>query len=295
MALLNGIYPAVPTPMSADGSSIALDRIKPVCDILFQDGVAGVFICGTTGEGPSLTAEEKLDLIQETVRAVDGRGQVIAQILCADQKGTLRVARIAPKMGITAISIMQPCFYGCDEEAQYQYLSRIAEAVNEFPLYLYNIPQCSGNDLPNPVLDRLLKKFPQIRGIKESGSYEKMQSWLPFQSEHFQVMSELTLKLCNLLREGGKAAVASTANFQAKHFVKLFEFANKQDWEQAQGVQRQINRLVEILDQRNIIAQIKEYYRMRGIDWRCASAPAQSPSGRIRELRKNLKELNLVE
>jgi 4-hydroxy-tetrahydrodipicolinate synthase len=286
----------MPTPFSADGSELALDRIQPVCDYLLNEGVQGVFICGTTGEGPSLTAEEKLSVIQETVRAMNGRGKIIAQVASANQHGTLKTARLASKMGVDAISLLQPWFYSCDEEAQYQYIARVAEALDGFPLYLYNIPQCTTNDLPASVLERLRGLYPNIAGLKESSTAEKLNSWFRFNSEEFQVIPGIDHEVCNSFQKGSQALIASTANYQGKLFATMLEHARKNDWEAAHGVQRQISRGVEALNGQNVIACIKEFFRMKGIDIGSVRLPLRSLNEEEkRNWRKNLKELNLID
>ncbi|MGC9327445.1 MAG: dihydrodipicolinate synthase family protein, partial [Candidatus Hinthialibacter sp.] len=221
--MLHGVFPAMPTPFSEDGCSVQTEKIKPLCEALIAEGVDGFFICGTTGEGPCLTASEKIAVVEETIRAVDGRAKILVQVGGGDFPGTLQVIQAVTSMKIDAISLLQPWFFQCDEEAQYQYIARIAESLNGFPLYLYNLPGLTGNNLEPALLERLRKQYPNIHGLKESGDPELLERWQPYQSETFQVICGNDTQMLPTLRRGGYAVVASTANVIPHIFRKLLD------------------------------------------------------------------------
>lgn len=254
------------TPFTADGSTVAADKIKPICDLLISQGAGGLFVCGTTGEGPLMTSEEKLKVIEATVQAVDGRIPVIAQAACSNPAGTIKTARIASKMGIRAVSLLQPWFYQVDEEALYLHLAQVAEALEGFPLFLYNIPGNSGNNLPEGVLTRLLEKYPNVCGIKESGTVENIDLWLKHQSDRFQVICGIDTEVCNSFKKGGRAIVSSTANIQTRVQKEIFDAANRGNWDEAYGKQDHASKILGVLGGANLIAGVKEYYRIKGID-----------------------------
>jgi len=290
--MLRGIFPAVPTPFSADGTTVILDAIPPLCESLLSDGAHGIFICGTTGEGPSLTAEEKLQVIETAVRTVKGRGRIIAQVGGGDLPGTLTAARRAKALGIDAVSLLQPWFFSCDEEAQFNWIARVANALEGFPLYLYNLPQCTGNPLSAATLERLLNRFEHIRGIKESGSVEALEAWNTFRSERFQVICGMDSEVCRNFRMGNYAVVASTANVQPRVFCALYEAAMNREWEIAERHQKQICRYTEILDSKNLIAMIKESLRFKGIDAGYTRPPLRNlKPDEVENLRRKLREI----
>lgn len=264
--MLKGIFPALPTPFNQDGT-LDLSRIPPLIEKLLAEGIDGFFICGTTGEGISLTAEEKILVIHETLGAIkDGRATIIAQVACCNYSDTLRVAQEAITLGVDALSILQPWFYHLDNEAQFNYIKSIADAIRGFPLYLYNIPGHSGNNLSGGIIARLIDSCGNIRGIKESGSLDALNYWFEYQSERFQVICGMDNLVCESLRMGGKAIVAATANVQPRIFKRLYDAAMAGLWDEAANAQAQIDRYLPIIDNPNLIATVKESLTLKGFD-----------------------------
>jgi dihydrodipicolinate synthase/N-acetylneuraminate lyase len=111
---MRGAYPALITPFTENGISVALDKIGPIVERHIQKGVSGLFICGTTGQGPNLTAEEKINVIKEVMDAAAGRFEVWAQVTCDDWPGTLKTIDAALKTDVTGLSFLQPWYYGVD-------------------------------------------------------------------------------------------------------------------------------------------------------------------------------------
>ncbi|MBN2326158.1 MAG: dihydrodipicolinate synthase family protein [Candidatus Omnitrophica bacterium] len=293
--MLHGVFPALPTPFSEDGCSVQTEKIKPLCDALLADGVDGFFICGTTGEGPYLNASEKIAVVEETIHAVDGRAKILVQVGGGDLPGTLQVIKTVTSMKIDAVSLLQPWFFHCDEEAQYQYIARIAETLDGFPLYLYNLPCFSGNNLQPAVLERLRKQFPNIHGLKESGDPELLERWQPYQSDAFQVICGNDTQMLPTLRRGGYAVVASTANVIPHIFRKLLDAARDGQWDEAERCQKKISEFVSIIIGPNAIAYIKACLAFKGLDAGSNRPPNRNLSAVEKEaLREKLKETGII-
>lgn len=293
--MLHGIFPAIPTPFTPDGVSVAWDKIKPLCETLLSDGVHGVFACGTTGEGPLLAAEEKIRVIDIAMEAIAGRGRIIAQVGGGDLPGTLKTARHARQVKVDAVSLLQPWFFSYDEEAQFNYIARVAETLEDWPLYLYNLPQNTHTSLPPAVLERLLNTFENIRGIKESGSLENLETWNTFRSDRFQVMSGIDAQVCTSFKLGGYAVVASTANVQPRVFRNLYDAAMEKRWEEAEKQQAQISRFAELLNPPILIATIKESMRLKGIDAGFVRPPLRNlQPAEISDLKRKLQTIRVI-
>ncbi|MFB3787424.1 MAG: dihydrodipicolinate synthase family protein [bacterium] len=293
--MLRGIFPALPTPFTPDGMKIDTAKIKPLCEWLLRSGVQGVFICGTTGEGPCLSSQEKIVVLEETLRCLHGRARVIMQVGCGDLPGTLATAKAAVQMNVDAISLLQPWFFRCDEEAQFTYIARVAEAVGDNPLYLYNLPQNTGNDLKPVTLERLLKRFSNIRGIKESGEEGALQRWLPYKSDQFQIICGNDTQVCRSLQAGGKAIVSSTANVQPKVFLALLAAVQAGDHETAMQCQQQINRYVDLIVHANLIAHLKASLWLLGVDAGSMRLPQRNlEDDEMMALQEGMKAIQLL-
>lgn len=292
---MRGINPALPTPFEGDGEKLALSLLGPMCEWLLEQGVDGLFICGTTGAGPFLNAEEKLEVTREVLRCVDGRAQVILQAASGDVTGTIHAAREGAKLGVDAVSLLMPWYFACDAEAQYRYAFHVAQALDDAPLYLYNIPRMTGNDLDLDILQRLLDRRSNICGIKESGSRERMLELLELQSERFQVVCGIDDHVAEMFERGMEATVASFGNLCPQHLCGIRDAAQRGDWEETKRRQGEVCRAVQAFDGPLLISRIHTAYRLRGGDAGAPRLPLRPlNSQEIDELQTAMVELGLL-
>lgn len=296
MLRMRGIYPAMITPLTPDGEAIQFSALGPVCERLLGEGVDGLFIGGTTGSGPLLTAAEKLALLRETRQIVGSRCQVILQGACGEWPETLRVLREAPGTGADAISLLQPWYYPCDDEAQYAYFAAAAEAMTGFPLFLYNIPRMSGNDLGQETVMRLADRYGNICGMKESGSEEHLKNRLSLQQEAFQVVCGIDTLVAPVFLDGCEATVASFGNVIAPALCEIRDACQAGDHKRALVRQEFVNQVVEALDGPLLLARIMAVYRLRGIDPGHLRLPLRELNPAEQEtLKESLLRLGLLE
>ncbi len=292
--MLQGVFPAMPTPFHKSGE-LDLSRIQPLCHGLHEQGVDGVFLCGTTGEGPSLNAHEKSLIFEETLQAMQGKGLVIAQTTSYNMKETLQAIESAAQLGVDANSVMLPWFYKLDQHEQYLFMKQAAHASGDTPLYLYNIPQFTGNKIDLTVMHQLQTECPTIRGVKESSTDEPFSLWQDFISERFQVICGVDEAVRHFFIHGGKALVASTANVQPRAFRQLVDAALHEDWDQAVIHQRQIKRFLPLINEQNTIAVIKETLRLQGIDAGYVRPPLRNlEADEINQLKEELKNIEML-
>lgn len=262
---MQGIYPAMVTPFMEDGSSVQLDAIAPIIEWMIGIGVQGVFVCGTTGLGPLLTAEEKLEVTREALQVANGRIDVLLQAAGGDLPGTIRVANEALELGAKAVALVQPYYFTCDEEAQTAYINRVAQSVAGAPVYLYNIPGMCRNDLAEAVLRSVLDTNDNIVGIKESGSARNIDTWLSMQTERFQVVCGIDDQLHHAFQGGVEAAVTSFGNLVPDHYLTLYRAARDGDWDTVAREQDFIRQCMKAFDTGNLVANFMHGYRVRGI------------------------------
>src|SRR5690554_2274667 len=111
MKRIGGLIAATFTPMKEDGS-INLEPIGPIVDQLIEDGVEGLYVCGSTGEGPSLTTEERCRVAAAYTEAAAGRIPVIVQVGHTSLEDARHLAAHARRIGADAISAVAPYYYG---------------------------------------------------------------------------------------------------------------------------------------------------------------------------------------
>lgn len=167
-----GVWPAMLTPLRADGL-IDHDRLAKHAKRLLDAGCAGVTLFGTTGEGPSFSATERMQALQGLVeRGVSAR-RVLVHTSCTALPETVALTRHATQMGVHACLILPPFFFkGVSDEGVIDCYSQVLDACADLPLrvVLYHIPQVVGVGLSLAVIRQLLDRYPQvIIGLKDSG------------------------------------------------------------------------------------------------------------------------------
>jgi 4-hydroxy-tetrahydrodipicolinate synthase len=164
---LHGVYTALVTPFSADGSSIDFEAYEKLLAQQIEGGVSGLVPCGTTGESPTLTDAEQLELIGRTVRIAKGRVPVLAGTGSNNTKKSIEASKAAFEAGADGVMIVTPYYNKPSQEGLFRHLTEIAKAVSG-PVVVYNIPGRSIVDLAVGTLLRVLDACPNVVGIKDA-------------------------------------------------------------------------------------------------------------------------------
>ena len=165
---MQGVVIAAITPMDQNGK-VDYQGVADFAEYLSQSGVNCLYPNGTNGESLLLTREEREKIAEIFVKVSNGRVPVFIQCGSMTTEETASHAMHAAKIGADGIGIMTPAFFTMDDEGLFQYFSTVISPLPEdFPVYIYNIPGCTGNDVSPALLARLLSAFPNIKGIKFS-------------------------------------------------------------------------------------------------------------------------------
>ena len=162
---IRGLFTALITPFGKDGK---VDHAALAALVRFQISakVDGLLPCGSTGLGPLLTVQERKEVAETVLREVSGKVPVVVQVGCADTQSTIELARHAEKVGADAVASLTPYYYKPGEAAMIKHFETIKESIG-IPLFAYNIPQFTGNNLlPKTVAS--LARNSIIAGIKDS-------------------------------------------------------------------------------------------------------------------------------
>ncbi len=221
--LLQGLVAATFTPMNADGS-INLDVIPQVVEHLVQHDIAGLYVLGSTGEGPSLTFEERCQVALAYVQATAGRIPVVVQIGGESLRQAQQLAEHAQEIGVSAISAVSPVYFKPDSvETLVNSMAEVASAAPELPFYYYHIPAATG--LPENMIEFLTlggEQIENLRGIKfTSPSVHEYQACLEFSEGRYEILWGLDEMLLSGLSAGAIAAVGSTYNFAAPIYRRI--------------------------------------------------------------------------
>ena len=142
MKELFGVTTAMVTPID-ENNEVDYEAVRQLTEMLIDKGVNCLYPCGTTGEMLRLTVDERKKIAETVVEMAAGRVNVFIHCGCMRQEDTIELVKHAKTVGADGAGIVTPAFFGVNDEEMKQYYLAVGESVKDFPLYLYNIPQCA--------------------------------------------------------------------------------------------------------------------------------------------------------
>ena len=267
---LQGLIAAPFTPMHADGS-LNLDIIPAYYQMLADNGVTGAFICGSTGEGVSLTTIEK-KLVAEAWASCtkqDKEFKVMTLLGGTSISDCKDLARHAREIGLYAVSFTAPFYFKpADVDVLAKICEEIAAEVPDMPFYYYHIPVLTGVGFAMFDLLRAVDgKIPNFAGVKYTHEdFMDFLSCLHFQNGKYDMLWGRDENMLPALSLGAKGAVGSTFNYAAPLYYNLIDAFNKNDLKKAQQLQQQSIDMIRLLGKYGGIATGKAYMKIIGVD-----------------------------
>lgn len=249
MEKLDGYIAAPFSPMQANGE-LNLDLVPEYSDFLIRNGLDGVFVSGSTGEGALLTREERMSLVEKWIEAGKGKLKVVVHSGGCNLKDQERLATHAQEKGAWAVASMAPAFLppGRNEELV-EYCKAIAAAAPALPFYYYHIPALNGVHLSVPdLLKAAAKQIPNFAGVK----YTWMNMFEFEQCRHiadgrFEMLWGLDEMFLDGLAYGNRSGVGGTYNHCFSLYRDMKKAYELKDMEKCRKLQHQSHQFVEIL------------------------------------------------
>ena len=233
---LGRVSTAMVTPFSTTGD-IDYDKTEKLIEHLIANGSDSLVVCGTTGESPTLSVEEKESLFTFAVKAVNKRVPVIAGTGTFSTKETVKLTRMAERVGADGIMLVAPYYNKPDQKGMYAHFSHVAGETN-LPVMLYNIPGRSAvNMLPETLI--ALSKIKNIRAVKEaSGSLDQMVDIISGTDDGFSVYSGDDALALPTLAIGGKGIVSVTSHVAGNEMQRMIAAFEEGQTAQAAAMHR---------------------------------------------------------
>lgn len=230
--LFRGVAPALVTPFSSD-DTLDEDAFRRLINAQIEGGVSALVVLGTTGENPTVTDDERRQLVDCAVEATDGRVPVIVGTGTNNTHQSVAYSEAAVAAGADGLLVVGPYYNKPSQAGFAAHVKTIAEATDA-PILLYNVPsRTSFNIAPETAL-HLADAVPPVVGIKEaSGEIEQLSDLLAHRPDGFGVYSgddEMTLPLLSM---GGDGAVSVISNALPQPFCDLVEAALSGDFQTA--------------------------------------------------------------
>lgn len=265
MKELYGITVAMVTPFTGD-DQVDLDGVAHLTNMLIDKGVNCLYPCGTTGEMLRLSMQERKTLAEVVIETAAGRVPVFVHCGAMNQKDTIDLVQHAKKVGADGAGIVTPVFFAQNERELEEYFVATAGCVEDFPVYLYNIPQCAANDLPVSVVERVKARCNNIVGIKYSyADINRTIDYININNGNFSVLHGCDRALLAMLAIGTKGTVSGVAGVFPEPFVACYQAWQAGDLEKARQFQKICVKFCDTLRCGSNMSYFKEGLKMRGI------------------------------
>jgi 4-hydroxy-tetrahydrodipicolinate synthase len=261
---ISGVICALLTPYDDSGHRVDVDRLKRHVRFLLDRGVHGLFVAGTAGEGVLLSQEERKEIYSVTVDAVGKKVPVIAHVGHLRVRDAVDLAQHAKNVGADAVASVPPYYFPLDDEALYDFFRSVAEAAHPLPFYVYNFPDTTNNKVSSTLLQRLIQKIPNLKGIKDSSkSMNQFRSYLADVPELDALVGSDSLAL-EAFKAGGRGIVSTVANVFPAEVVQMYESFLNRDVERAGQYQTFVEEARRVLKQGPYITTYKAALQLLG-------------------------------
>lgn len=267
---------ALLTPFGDDGE-VDLDALRAHVEVLVDAGLDGLFPAGTTGEGALLEEDEVAALLQCVIPMAIGRAWVLAQVGRPSTRATIALARRAIGLGADAVAVVAPYYYDADDDALLRHYESVIAAAGSTPVFAYNIPKRTVNDILPALLRRLAQEG--LAGMKDSsGDFDRHLAYLEVANEReaagerFSVLTGAENDVLRSLRSGSHGSVTAIANLRPELLLRVREAFEGGRSDEAEAAQAEVAALkAEIAELGPTPAGIKQAVadtmRERGVDY----------------------------
>jgi N-acetylneuraminate lyase len=278
---------------------VALEIIPQQARLLAHNRVNGAFICGTTGEGASLTGEERRRVVEAWVAAKPPALSVIVHVGHLSGNEAAGFARHAQESGADAIAAIAPSFFKPAAASDLvAWCAQVAAAAPRLPFYFYHMPGMTGVTIPAiAFLEAAEGRIPTLAGVKFT--HENLMD--------FARSAELGNRRYNLLfgRDeillaglalGARGAVGSTYNFAAPLYHRIIEAFDRGDMDAARRDQSRSMEFIAVLDRHGGLAAGKSVMKMIGLDCGAVRLPLRALTERDeKSLRDALEQIGFFD
>ncbi|HQL36589.1 MAG TPA: 4-hydroxy-tetrahydrodipicolinate synthase [Bacillota bacterium] len=244
MAIFKGSGVAIVTPFNDNG--VDFSKLGELLDWHVENGTDAIIICGTTGEAPTMSDDEKKAAYKFTVDRIAGRIPVIAGTGSNDTHHSIELSKYAESVGCNGVLCVTPYYNKTTQKGLIAHYTAIADSIN-IPVIIYNVPGRTGINT-NPDTLKALSSHKNIDGVKEaSGNISQVVEIGTFCDENFCMYSGNDDQVVPLLSVGGIGVISVVANIAPKIMHDMVDSFLKGDVKTAMKLQLDIKKLNDAL------------------------------------------------
>ena len=242
---VKGAITPLVTPFHDDGS-LDLASIGTLIDWQLERGTHAISVGGSTGEPTSQTVEERITVMREAVKAIDGRVPFLPGTGTARLDETFELTAVAQELGAPAALVVAPYYARPTQQGLFEWYSAIAQQFPDLPILVYNVPIRSAVDIAPETVGRLRRAHDNIVGIKETTrDFEHVSYVLDICGTDFIALSGIELLCYPMLTLGGDGHLSCVANFAPEPAAQLYDTFVAGDHESARRLHYELHALVD--------------------------------------------------
>ena len=294
MKPIRGLVSAPYTPFDERGD-VKLDTIDELAERARADGLAGVFPCGTTGEFPSLTLEERKSVAERWAKVSGDELPVIVHVGSTCLRDSQALASHAQKVGANAIGAIGPYFFRPQTAGSLvDYIAEIAGAAPDLPFYYYHIPLFTGVDVDLVEFLRCAgESIPNFAGVKyTTPRIDEFKACCDLEGGRYEMLWGTDEMLLPAWSMGIHGAVGSTYNIAAPLYRRLLQAAEQGDLHEAQRLQMLSIEMIRTIGKYPFHPAMKHVMRSIGIE--CGACRMPQPQLSEQEAEALLRELEQI-
>ena len=276
---LHGLVAATHTPFHSDGS-LAPEVVPIQAAHLAKNAIKSVFITGSTGEGHSLTQQERCSIFKAWAQAGPSNDlTVVAHVGSNCLEDAKILAATAADLGLDAIAMLAPSYYKPGSlDNLIECCAHVAAAAPQLPFYYYDIPVLTGVNFSMPeFLAVAPKRIPNLAGIKFTNDNLKEFTTCLNMGSH-DIPWGIDEKILDALKVGAKGAVGSSYNFAAPLYHRLIAAFEAGDLETAGRLQQEAVSLIESIAEIGYLGAAKQIMTWQGVPMGPARLPVPNPT-----------------
>jgi 4-hydroxy-tetrahydrodipicolinate synthase len=233
-----GTITALVTPFR--NQKVAFDDLSRLVEYQIKSGINGLVPVGTTGESPTLSHEEHMDVVRAVIADARGRIPVIAGTGSNSTQEAVGLTKLAHDAGADAMLVVAPYYNKPSQEGVFRYFATLAE-VTDRPIILYSIPGRCGIEIGVPVVERLRARYPHVRYIKEAGgSVDRVDQLKQALGSDLTVLSGDDSLTLPFMAVGAEGVISVASNLYAKKVTRMVCLALAGDFPAAGRLHREL-------------------------------------------------------
>lgn len=294
--MIRGVLLPVITPFD---EKVRVDEqmMRQIVDFHIKAGVQGLFVAGSTGQGPAMTIEERKQTAAVALDQAKKRVPVIVHVGTADAWSTTELAEHAAQHGADAVAIVPPYYYSDHTEYEIMAHYKMVHKTVNLPIYIYENPKYSGISIPPGFAVRMKAEVPALKGIKVAYGQGALL-------EYCRLLPDVSVftgnaDLFGLVPFGLAGMINPPTSFVPELCVELFTSLDKKDYPRAVEAQKKVDtaaRIVAARLRRWGRVPLQEVYRMRGFAVKRFPKwdTEQMPKDEIAKLERELREEGIL-